>query len=61
MPTGTFKTFFKGFVRRTQRGREETYLAQASDLLDLEHRQQELDRRNVDQRPLIWQAGPRVN
>jgi hypothetical protein len=55
MPTGTFKVFFKGFVRRSQSQRDEAYLARSADLVDLEHRQQALARHQLDQRPLASQ------
>jgi hypothetical protein len=55
MPTGTFKTFFKGFVRRTQSQRDEAYLGKSADLVDLEHRQNDLARYRPDLRPLASQ------
>jgi hypothetical protein len=56
-----FKNLFTTLGPQTQRDRDEAYLAESTDLLDLEHRQQELDRRHLDQRPLLWHSGPRIH
>lgn len=56
-----FKNLFSTLGPQTQQNRDEAYLAQSTDLLDLEHRQQELDRRHLDERPLLWHSGPRMN
>lgn len=61
MHTASFKSFFRGFTTRTQRERDEAFLAQSTDLPDLEYRQQEQHRRHLDQRPLLSEAGRRSN